>query len=206
MPVLLLAWSLTAWSADAPASPSAATASGAPEVTVEQVYEAMSKGMAAFAENSFDEAFPLLTTAAKRGLPQAQARVGYMYLAGKGVKRDGRHAIGWLGVAANSSDDAEIRKTFDDAWKKIPPELVPQYQKLVDMFVARYGVASQGVKCSLEKQLGTAVRTQRCLLTAADGEVVRDVVREMERESGFGLSGDASREGGAASGAVGPQR
>jgi TPR repeat protein len=58
------------------------------------------EGRAAFEERDFDEAFELLLPLAENGDPEAQFKVGFMYVHGRGVDRDFDEAIRWMTAAA----------------------------------------------------------------------------------------------------------
>lgn len=197
-PCVLAADAAPAPADPAPVAATAATAPAAPAPTTdpaqlppEQVYEALHNGARLYAEKAYQDAYPHLMIAAKRGFPQAQAQVGYLHLSGDGnVKRDSRLALGWLGAAASGESSVEIRKAFRDALDKVPPEHVPAYQKIVDQFIAKYGAEAQHLRCESERRLGSTVGTLQCRLVGADGNVVQDAYDELDRNSSSSLSGE----------------
>ena len=58
------------------------------------------EGLAAFQKRDFDEAFEILLPLAEKGDAEAQFKVGFMYVHGRGVDRDFDEAIGWMTKAA----------------------------------------------------------------------------------------------------------
>jgi TPR repeat protein len=57
-------------------------------------------GNTAFQERDFDEAFEVLLPLAKEGDAEAQFKVGFMYVHGRGVDRDFDEAMRWMTAAA----------------------------------------------------------------------------------------------------------
>jgi hypothetical protein len=173
-----------------------------------EVYKARALGASLYRDKKYDEAYPYLMTAATHGFKTAQAQLGYMHLGGLGnAKKDTRYAIGWLGVAAEGETDPDIKKLFDDLWKKIPAEQAPAYQKLVDSFVAKYGAAANNVKCARVNKAGSHIRKLRCMIYDPDGRSISDALDDVERtlpgESSGQTLGGRSGAGGGVSG--GPQ-
>jgi len=58
------------------------------------------EGHAAFQKRDFDEAFEILLPLAEKGDAEAQFKVGFMYVHGRGVDRDFDEAIKWMTAAA----------------------------------------------------------------------------------------------------------
>ncbi|MFO1061527.1 MAG: tetratricopeptide repeat protein [Dongiaceae bacterium] len=64
----------------------------------------MDRGMAAYERGDFQTAYRELRGPAAQGNPQAQAKLGYMYMTGKGVKLDYGAAMRWLSQAADVNE------------------------------------------------------------------------------------------------------
>ena len=61
----------------------------------------MERGNAAFQQRDFETAFALLKPLADQGDADAEFKVGFMYVHGRGVARDFVEANRWLGLAAD---------------------------------------------------------------------------------------------------------
>lgn len=61
------------------------------------------RGVAAFNSEDYETAFVELLPLAQQGDADAQWRVGFMYLQGNGVERDGSEALKWFQMSAPSN-------------------------------------------------------------------------------------------------------
>jgi hypothetical protein len=166
-----------------------------------EVYKESELGMRLYGEKKYDEAFPHLMVAAVRGLKRPQAQVGVMHLHGLGpAKKDTRYAIGWLGVAADGLAHPPIEKYFKDIWKQIPEENVPAYESVINTFVARYGTKANNVNCKRVRRVGSKIREVRCMMTDPNGREVTDMMDEIGRGDGGGVSGFGNVPGGGGAG------
>ncbi len=148
-----------------PASVLADTASAlanAPSITAQELYQAQNIGLSLYGSKDYQEAGPHLMLAAQHGLKNAQATLGLMHLTGNGVDRSAQLGIGWLGVAADGKAGSRIKKTYKDAIESIPKEYRPQFDKIVNAFVSRYGTKAHGVRCEGYKPVGTNVKQYKC--------------------------------------------
>lgn len=151
--------------------------------SIEDVYKARSMGIDYFDHGQYEEAYPLLMTAALHGLKRAQARLGYMHLYGFGpAEKDARYALGWLGVAADGLTEAKIRKVFRDVWKKVPKANRPAVQKLIDKYIASYGTKVNDVKCMRVNKRGSQIRVVECFIEDPDGRLVTDELDRAGRD------------------------
>jgi len=140
----------------------ASALANAPSITAQELYAAQNKGLSLYGSKEYQEASPHLMLAAQHGLKNAQATLGLMHLTGNGVDRSAQLGIGWLGVAADGKAGSRIKKTYKDAIESIPNEYRPQFDKIVNAFVARYGTKAHGVRCEGYKPVGTNVKQYRC--------------------------------------------
>ncbi|MAV24569.1 MAG: hypothetical protein CMQ05_00430 [Gammaproteobacteria bacterium] len=171
----------------------------------DDLYQARRDGLSLFADNKFDEAYPLLLEAARGGFKQPQARLGFMHINGLGgAKKDSRYALGWLGVAADGRTEPSIKKMFNDVWKRIPEEHQGSYQKVIDQFVDRYGMDATGMKCRRVNRQGSKIRVLNCTLTDPDGALLTDQWDEANRSQLGAYSFDGNL-GGNGQGGGGPR-
>ncbi|MCY3621376.1 MAG: hypothetical protein OXH68_06645 [Gammaproteobacteria bacterium] len=126
------------------------------------VYDSRREGMKLYRDGRYEEAFPLLLQAAKRGFKLAQVRVAYLYASGIGTNRDVRAAIGFLGVAAKPPTHPQILNRYKHVWKQIPAELKPPLQRIIDRFDSLYGSRANRVACDRSHRTGTYMRSLRC--------------------------------------------
>ena len=126
------------------------------------VYDSRRKGLKLYKDGRYEEAFPLLLQAAKRGFKSAQVRVAYLYASGIGTPRDLRAAIGFLGVAAKSPTHPEILNRFNHVWRQVPADIRPPLEQIIDRFDSLYGSRANRVACDRSHRAGTYIRTLRC--------------------------------------------
>ena len=126
------------------------------------VYDNRRDGARLYKEGRYEEAFPLLLHAAKRGFKVAQARVSYLYERGLGTPRDPIAAIGFLGTAAKPPTHPEILNRFKDVWRRVPPEHENRLHEIIDRYDAQYGNRANRVVCDMNHRTGTYIRTLRC--------------------------------------------
>jgi hypothetical protein len=152
------------------------------------VYSARTTGLKLYDEKKYEEAFPHLMIAAKRGFKMPQAQLGFMHQQGLGgAKKDTRYAVGWLGVAASGTTEPSIKNYFDNIWDKIPAEHQGSYEKLVGSFVDKYGAEANDVKCQRVNRPGSQIRVLRCQMLDPDGRILTDTLEdEMRYELGSG--------------------
>jgi hypothetical protein len=185
-PVCLTALLITGPSHAAPSEPN----EGLSTQDVYEVYKARSLGTSLYSAKEYAEAYPHLLIAAKHGLKQAQAQVGFMHLHGLGeAKKDTRLAVGWLGVAAEGTSPREIDEVFDSLWERIPDDNRDSYEKLVDAFIARYGADANGVACRRVHKVGSQIREVRCMLTDRDGRELSDQINDSRADGSGGIGG-----------------
>ena len=127
-----------------------------------EIYNARRTGADLYKRGRYDEAFPHLLVAARRGFKFAQARVGFLYQQGLGTPQDPEAAIGWLGVAARGETMPEIRNHFKALWEKIPDVYHPRLREVIDSFEAKYGSRANRVACDASHKAGTFTKRLTC--------------------------------------------
>ena len=127
-----------------------------------EVYDARRTGADLYRRGRYEEAFPHLLVAARRGFKFAQARVGFLYQQGLGTPQDPEAAIGWLGVAAKGETMPEIRNHFNALWEKIPDVYRPRLREVIDGFDAKYGARANRVACDTSHKAGTFTKRLTC--------------------------------------------
>ena len=129
---------------------------------MQQTYEARGKGSCLYQRGNYEEAFPYLLAAAKRGFKFAQARVGYLYQQGIGVAQDPYAAVGWFAVAAEGRTHPEIRSYFKDVWRRIPEEYLARFEAVAEEYRTEYGATAHRVACDLDRALGSYLPKLTC--------------------------------------------
>lgn len=127
-----------------------------------EIYNARRTGADLYKRGRYDEAFPHLLVAARRGFKFAQARVGFLYQQGLGTPQDPEAAIGWLGLAARGETMPEIRNHFKTLWEKIPEVYQPRLLDVIDSFEAKYGSRANRVACDSSHKAGTFTKRLTC--------------------------------------------
>ena len=129
---------------------------------MQQVYDLRGLGACLYVKGRYEEAFPYLQAAARKGFKLAQARLAFLYQQGLGSERDPYAAIGWYGVAAAGTTLPEIRNGFRKIWRRIPDEHRPALSTLVDEYKDKYGASRHRVECDLSDRAGTYLKTLTC--------------------------------------------
>lgn len=129
---------------------------------LQETYAARARGAVLYRLGRYEDAFPYLLAAAKRGFKFAQARVGFLYQQGIGTPQDPDAAVGFLGIAARGSSMPEIRNYFRELWRKIPEEHHPYYARLIDRYDEQYGTEANRVVCDRSHKAGTNFKHLTC--------------------------------------------
>ena len=119
------------------------------------LYQDRERGFRLYRAKKYEEAYPYLEQAASQGLKDAQAVLGYMYMWGLGVEQDNDKAIGWMGVAAKKRTMPVIQRFWRGMLKQIPEELMPEVERLVADYDARYGAEVTDTVCQSRHAVGT---------------------------------------------------
>lgn len=127
-----------------------------------EIYGSRQSGSLLYRRGDYAESFPYLLAAARRGFKMAQARVSFLYHHGFGTPRDTVAAVGFLGLAAKPPTLPEIRRRFDEVWDRVPEELRPGFEQLIEQYDAKYGAKANRVSCDLSVDSGTHFRKLTC--------------------------------------------
>jgi len=133
-----------------------------PYEDMQLIHDMRSKGGCLYRRGDYEEAFPYLMAAAKRGFKMAQARVGFLHQKGLGTERDPYAAVAWLAVAADGRTHPEIQHYFNDVWKRIPEEYLPGFQAVTDEYRSKYGSRRHRVNCDFSSKAGTHFKKLTC--------------------------------------------
>ncbi len=109
---------------------------------------AADKAADAYAKGDYAAAFKLHLKKAQQGVAGSQARVGFMYLNGEGVRQDEIEAALWCRKAAEQGD-ADVRKAIDAAIQ------VPHSPEAA-FAAARSALLSRDISKALRSTLGGA--------------------------------------------------
>ena len=185
----------------------ASALANSPSITAQELYAAQNKGLSLYGSKEYQEASPHLMLAAQHGLKNAQATLGLMHLTGNGVDRSAQLGIGWLGVAADGKAGSRIKKTYKDAIESIPKEYRPQFDKIVNAFVSRYGTKAHGVRCEGYKPVGTNVKQYKChFADSRYGDQIEDPFTTLSHmDTGGSDVGSVYSSSGSSSGAASQQ-
>lgn len=129
---------------------------------MQQTYDSRGKGACFYRKGRYEEAFPYLQAAARKGFKLAQARLGFLYQQGLGTDRDPYAAVGWYSVAAVGTTLPEIRNYFTDVWRRIPEEHQPRFEAVVKEYRANYSARHHRVDCDFSHRLGTFQKQLTC--------------------------------------------
>ena len=111
------------------------------------------EGHAAFEERDFDEAFEILEPHAEAGDADAQFKVGFMYLHGRGANRDYDLAVKWIGKAGEQGHaEAQYNMAMNyNLGRGVPEDLVQAH-----MWATM--ASAQGYRAAGELKEDTAAR------------------------------------------------
>lgn len=127
---------------------------------VAETYRSLDQGKALYDQGNYEAALELLMLPAQRGFKWAQAKIGDIYLHGRGdVERDIARGIVWLGVAAEPKTDPDVRKYFKAAWSEIPEEKQRPLLAFIQGYSAVFGNEAHRVKCEM---IGMRIRRLEC--------------------------------------------
>ena len=158
----------------------------AAEVYIDPIvyYEANLEGVKLYEEGEYEEAFPLLRQASRKGFKQSQVRLGGIYLYGLGVERSDIRGLAWIGTAARNTEIKEITDLFDSIWIKVPDSAAPQITAVIDQYVDRYGMDPKEL-CEKTRQAGSAISVRTCEY-GDKYDTLQEVQRETEYQSTMG--------------------
>ena len=143
---------------DGSAPPAADEATG-PEALMAEIYAAARTGSDLYDNGQYAESLAPLLEAAQRGFKLTQAKVGDIYLHGRGVDRDVRAGLGWLGAAASPPTTSAVEDYYAQVLAQLPDEQRALAARLAQRFSTVYGGHAHGVDCQL---FGEVVEELRC--------------------------------------------
>lgn len=133
------------------------------ESDLANIIRANGKGAQLYKHKKYKEAIPYLLVGAKMGFKMSQARLGDIYLNGRGeVPVDTMKGIGWHAVAASPFSMPNIR----NRWKAIYGSVKNEQRGLVDQvaseYIDKYGSMATGTKCDSIRQAGSHLAQMYC--------------------------------------------
>ncbi len=120
------------------------------------------KGAELYNEGRYKEAFPYLLASAEQGFKLAQARLGYLYLAGLGIRRDAETGYIWLGLAARGNTTPEIRNYLRSIRDQLPADDRAYLEERIDEFAKRHGSEVNRVACRYERVTSSRIKKLYC--------------------------------------------
>lgn len=121
------------------------------------------RGMFLYSRGNYEEALPYLTSSAKHGYKDSQARLAHLYLHGLGgVRRSDVVGIAWMGVAAHGETTPIIQRHYDELMAAVPPHHMESLKRVVEEYVEKYGNFDQNVQCDVAKHASTHIAKNRC--------------------------------------------
>ena len=127
-----------------------------------ELYGSRRSGARLYRRGKHAESFPYLLAAARRGFKMAQARVSFLYQQGLGTPPDPMAAVAFLGIAAKPPTHPEIRRRFHEIWGRVPPDLKPGFEELIEQYDANYGARANRISCDLSHRTGTHFKKLTC--------------------------------------------
>ena len=113
---------------------------------VKALFAAEQRGVDLYRAQAFEKAYAELSEPAAKGLKRAQHLMGLMHLRGEGVERRPLKGVALLGLAAETGDRA-VKRQYTEALKRVPEQYRDVVQQQVQFYIARYGMAAQGITC-----------------------------------------------------------
>ncbi len=117
---------------------------------IKQMRGSRSEANELYADEYYDDAYPLLLELAKRGFKDSQSRLAYILFNGtENVKKSNLRALGWLASAAYGDSEPKFRVLFKRYMKEVPESVRPT----VDEVITRYQQAfafDEHQNCSTE--------------------------------------------------------
>ena len=128
------------------------------------------RGLSLFRAKKYEAAYPLLAEAARHGFKRAQHSLALMHINGNSVEKNVLIGIALLGLAAESGE-RKLKREYEKAVKSLPNKFHKPVRDQTDYYIARYGMAVQGIGCSLVKKVGSNLKHMVCLKQPGQYEV-----------------------------------
>ena len=103
-----------------------------------------------------------MAEAARHGLKRAQHSLALMHINGLSVTKNVLIGVALFGLAAESGE-RKLQREYEKAVKALPKKYHNLVREQTDYYIARYGMAVQGVHCSLVKRVGSNLKSMLCL-------------------------------------------
>ncbi len=129
---------------------------------IRKMHEQEERGLTAFRSEDYTRAYELLAEPASHGFKSAQHCLALMHINGHAVEQNVLVGVALLGLAAESGD-WQLKKDFKAALKKIPKKYQQPVKDQTAYYIARYGMAAQGVSCEKAKQTGSNMSSMVCI-------------------------------------------
>ncbi|MCH2192267.1 MAG: hypothetical protein MK188_15255 [Gammaproteobacteria bacterium] len=122
----------------------------------------LAKAIDLYNAGKYDEAFPVLAELSQWGVKRAQMLLGGMYMSGFHVDQSTERAMAWLGVAKEVKSERQATRMFKHVYKQLNQDQKVQIDKIVDSYIAKYGVDAQNFKCRKRKPIGSNIPVTEC--------------------------------------------
>ncbi|WP_448553805.1 hypothetical protein [Thalassotalea montiporae] len=130
-------------------------------IAVETYQKDIEKAIALYKKKDYQNALPALEEMAKRGDKKAQYMVGVMYLSSQGTPQDLMKSYAWL-IVANEQKTKAWRKPLNWLKENLDEDYLALATKEASLYVDKYGVKAQKLKCRPLKTLGTNRSIHNC--------------------------------------------
>ena len=104
------------------------------------------RGLNFYSQARFEDAYPLIWSAARRGLKKAQYTLGLMYVKGEFVEQDLVKGAAWLGVSTETRV-AEWVDTFHSITSALDETQRTAARDKLGKYIEYYGMEAQGISC-----------------------------------------------------------
>ncbi len=108
--------------------------------------EGEERGLYYYSRARFEDAYPLIWGAARRGLKKAQYTLGLMYLKGEFVEQDLVKGAAWLGVSTESRVEEWVDIFHTITGSLDETQRIAAREKL-GKYIEYYGMKAQGISC-----------------------------------------------------------
>ncbi|REL28483.1 sel1 repeat family protein [Thalassotalea euphylliae] len=131
-------------------------------VAIEDYEKDVEQAISLYKKKDYEKALPALEAMAKLGDKKAQYMVGVMYLSSQGTQQDLLKSYAWLTVA-NEQKTKAWQKPLNWLDENIDPKFLKIASQEAAMYVEKYGVKAQKLKCRPLKTLGTNRSIHTCV-------------------------------------------
>ena len=137
---------------------------------VKALFAAEQRGIDLYRAGAFERAYSELAEPAAKGLKVAQQLMGLMYLRGEGVEKHPLKGVALLGLAAETGDKT-VERQYSEALKRVPDQFRDVVRQQVQFYIARYGMAAQGISCKRTRKPQSHFTAMDCDKAPGDYEV-----------------------------------